>query len=169
MNTIFISIGSNIQRTHNIASCLQTLRKTFEDFTVSPIYESPAEGFDGSDFYNAVASFSTERKLEAVCTVLRQIEEDHGRIRSIDKFVSRTLDLDLLLFNDEVIDTEQIQIPSPEIVQYLYVLFPLADIAPHLTHPTLGKSYAELQQAFEKKSNYKKFDAAELLVTSPVL
>ena len=143
-------------------SCIAMLREYFDDLKVSPIYLCAAVGFEGNDFYNAVVSFTTNMKLEAIYKILRTIEQQHGRVRKVNKFISRTLDIDLLLFNDDAIRTKNIQLPNPEITQYMYILFPLADLAPKRKHPILNKSYTDLRQAFQPQTHYEKYDAKAL-------
>ena len=82
---------------------------------------------------------------------LHRIEEDYGRERSGPKFSSRTLDLDLLLYDDLVLDESGLQIPRDEILQRAFVLWPLAELAPDLKHPVNGKSYAQLWLDFDKR------------------
>jgi len=81
---------------------------------------------------------------------LRQIEDDNGRLRSGPRFSSRTLDLDLLLYGDHVIDEPGLQLPRDEILQRAFVLWPMAEIAHELKHPQVGKTYGELWEAFDK-------------------
>jgi len=117
---------------------------------VSSIYESEPVGFSGAAFYNLAVGFDTELDAHSVAYLLRQIEFAHGRSPNSKKFSARTLDLDLLLYGDSVINDGQLQIPRADIGQYAFVLEPLAEIAPSLTHPVLQLSYAQLWENMPK-------------------
>ncbi len=148
MRRVYISIGSNIERDINIRSGVAALREHFGDLTLSTVYESRAVGFEGDDFYNLVAGFDTELDAIAVNGVLRDIEHRHGRVRGGSGFSSRTLDLDLLLYDDLVSHENGLALPRGEITKYAFVLCPLAEIAGQMRHPVNGKRYADLWQAF---------------------
>lgn len=147
---VYVSIGSNVDKERNVVSCIRMLRGIFGELTLSPVYESPAVGFEGGNFYNMVASFETERSPRDVAGVLRAIEKRHGRVRSKNRFESRTLDLDQVLYGDLVIRENGVQVPRDDIVQYAFVLRPLADIAGEETHPVLAKTYARLWEDFDR-------------------
>ncbi len=146
----YISIGSNIDKEYHIAAGLQTLEQRFGELVLSSIYESDPVGFSGAPFYNMVAGFDTGLDIYEVARNLREIEIDHGRPPDSKKFSSRTLDLDLILYGDLIINEGNLQIPRTEIERYAFVLEPLAEIAPMLVHPVLGLSYAELWQKMPK-------------------
>ncbi len=150
MPLCFISIGSNINREHNINSALGALLQQFGQLQHSSIYESTAVGFTGDAFYNLVSAFNCDQEAKHIAIKLKQIEADHRRIRSKEKFSSRTLDLDLLLYDQQVIHTESLKIPHHDIIKYAFVLEPLAEIAPDHQHPIKKRSYAQLWQDFDK-------------------
>lgn len=152
MPTAYISIGSNIERDKNIPSSLAALRQCFGALKVSSIYESEPVGFTGAAFYNLVVGFESDLEVKTLAKQLRQIELEHGRTREAQKFSARTLDLDLILYGDLIISDGRLQIPRDEIERYAFVLEPLAEIAPDLTHPISGKSYARLWQEFDKSN-----------------
>jgi len=152
MARVFVSIGSNIEREANIRAGVTALRACFGPLQLSSVYESEAVGFDGENFYNLVAGFDTELSPQAVAEELRRIEDEHGRTRSGPRFSSRTLDIDLLLYDDLILREDKLDIPRDEITKNAFVLWPLAEIAPTLKHPQNGKSYAELWQAFDRQS-----------------
>ena len=149
MALIFISIGSNIEKERYIRQGVAQLAQAFSGITLSSVYESESVGFDGSNFYNLVCSARTELSVSDVTKILRQIEVDNGRDRSAKKFSSRTLDLDLLLYDNLVID-EPVVLPREEIDKNAFVLWPLAEIAPQLIHPTLNQSYHHLWNDYDK-------------------
>jgi 2-amino-4-hydroxy-6-hydroxymethyldihydropteridine diphosphokinase len=149
MPRIYISIGSNIDRERNIRSCVVALRQRFGALTASRVYLTPAVGFEGEDFYNLVAGFDSDEPVQAVITTLREIEAAHGRTRSDARFGPRTLDLDLLLYGDALVDIPGLRLPRAEITQYNFVLMPLVEIAPGLIHPGTGERFADLWAAYQ--------------------
>lgn len=149
MARVFLSIGSNVDKDDNIRSGIALLREQFGKLELSPVYENAAVGFEGDSFYNLVAGFDTNAVITDVAAACRRIEERQGRDRSAPKFSSRTLDIDLLLYDDVVIEDGSMDVPRGEITRYAFVLKPLADIAPAVVHPVLGKRIDELWHAFE--------------------
>jgi 2-amino-4-hydroxy-6-hydroxymethyldihydropteridine diphosphokinase len=156
MARIYISLGSNIDREENTRAGVDALRERFGELELSAVYESEAVGFKGDSFYNMVIACEADEDVHSTNRVLREIEDAHGRDRSGPKFSSRTLDLDLLLYDDLVLNEAGLKLPREEILHNAFVLRPLADIAPTLKHPENGNSYAELWKAFDKhKENLK--------------
>tara|TARA_R110002124_G_scaffold77975_1_gene208399 strand:+ start:12667 stop:13173 length:507 start_codon:yes stop_codon:yes gene_type:complete len=149
MADIYISLGSNINRQYHIEQGLNALTDAFGLLTLSSLFESEAVGFAGKAFYNMVVAVKTELSLAEVATTLRTIEFSYGRSQDAKKFSPRTLDLDLLLYGDVITDTPA-QIPRDEITKNAFVLWPLAELAGQLTHPTMAKSYNELWQQYDK-------------------
>jgi 2-amino-4-hydroxy-6-hydroxymethyldihydropteridine diphosphokinase len=150
MARVYVSIGSNIDRETNIRGGVADLRKHFGELTLSAVYESEAVGFDGDNFYNLVAAFDTEQDVLAVAKTLHDIENAHGRTREGPRFSSRTLDIDMLLYDELVMKEGKLELPREEITKNAFVLWPLAEIAPELKHPVLQQSYAELWTAYDK-------------------
>jgi 2-amino-4-hydroxy-6-hydroxymethyldihydropteridine diphosphokinase len=146
----YISIGSNINKDEHVPASLRALEQVFGQLSVSSVYESEAVGFTGDAFYNLVVGFDSDLEVKAVAKQLRQIELDNGRTRDSRKFAARTLDLDLILYGDLVVNDGRLQIPRDEIEHYAFVLEPLAEIAPTLKHPISHLSYAELWKRFDK-------------------
>lgn len=152
MARVYVSIGSNIEREQNIRAGVTDLRGRFGTLILSSVYESEAVGFAGDSFYNLVAGFDTALTPQQVASELRAIEEAHGRVRNGPRFSSRTLDIDLLLYDDLVLHEGKLDIPRDEITKNAFVLWPLAEIAPQLKHPQLGVSYGEMWEVFDKQS-----------------
>jgi 2-amino-4-hydroxy-6-hydroxymethyldihydropteridine diphosphokinase len=150
MATIYISLGSNINRGENTRAGVVALKQVFADLTLSSVYESEAVGFDGDAFYNMVIACEVSTTVFETNQILRDIEDANGRDRSGPKFSSRTLDLDLLLYDDLQLDENGLKLPRDEILKNAFVLWPLAEIAPELKHPETQTSYAELWAAFDK-------------------
>lgn len=148
-HTIYISIGSNIERDKYTRAGLDGLNEKFGELTLSHIYESESVGFQGSHFYNLVVKAKTDLNIDDVCQALKKIEDNNKRDRGAQKFSPRTLDLDLLLY-DSVVTQIPVELPRPEILYNAFVLQPLAEIAQHEIHPIAGKSYQVLWQEYDK-------------------
>jgi 2-amino-4-hydroxy-6-hydroxymethyldihydropteridine diphosphokinase len=146
---VYVSIGSNIERRRNVAAALHSLEHEFGELQRSTIYETQAVGFEGNPFYNLVVGFDTEQGPQDVAATLHDIETRHGRQRHAGKFSPRTLDLDLLLYDDLVVNEHNLKLPRAEILDYAFVLRPLAEIAGERRHPLAGKSFAALWEAFD--------------------
>jgi len=143
---VYVSLGSNVDREAKIRQAVTLLREHFDGIHLSPVYDSAAVGFDGSNFLNLVAGFNTDLGVEVVASIFHDIEDRLGRDRTLPKFASRPIDLDILTYDDLVLDIPGIRIPRPEILHNAFVLKPLQDIAPDSLHPETGKSYAVLWQ-----------------------
>lgn len=152
MARIFVSIGSNIDRENHIRAGIAALRAHFGALSLSPVYESESVGFAGDNFFNLVAGFESNENLTSVCRILTEIEDANGRDRSGPRFSSRTLDIDLLLYDDLVIHDGKLQLPRPEIYKNAFVLKPLADIAPDIQDPIHKTSYSRLWKMFDDQS-----------------
>ena len=149
MHQIYISVGSNVDRDRHTRGGINALKTYFSEIELSRVYESEAVGFKGSHFYNLVVGAKTALPIDEVCRVLKRIESEHGRVRGEKKFSPRTLDLDLLLF-DDVITDEGVEIPRGEICTNAFVLQPLAEIAPELVHPTTGETIGSMWENYDK-------------------
>ncbi len=141
---VYVSLGSNSDREARIYQAVSALREQFGAIELSPVYDSAAVGFDGSDFLNLVAGIDTSLEVEAVAVIFRAIEDQLGRDRTQPKFASRPIDLDILTYDNLILEVPGIRIPRPEILENSFVLKPLQDIAPQSLHPVNGQSYAEL-------------------------
>ncbi|RCU51726.1 2-amino-4-hydroxy-6-hydroxymethyldihydropteridine diphosphokinase [Corallincola holothuriorum] len=148
MARIFVGIGSNVDSANNIVKAVAALQQQFPDLRCSRVFESEAVGFVGDNFYNLVAEFSSPLTVVAISECLKQIELSLGRTIDAKKFSPRTVDIDLLLFDHLVTDTPVV-LPRAEILFNAFVLWPLSELAPLLTHPVDGRSYAELWQSYD--------------------
>lgn len=150
MHNVFIGIGSNlgnpgrncldaVNRIDLVAGCKKT--------GLSHLYLTEPVGVDKQPWYvNCVASISTELSARSLMDNLLSIEADMGRIRS-KKWESRNIDLDILLFNNDIITEENLIIPHPLMHKRRFVIVPMLDLAPDLIHPSLGKTMSELLDA----------------------
>ena len=150
-NKVYIGIGSNVDRNRNIQSCILNLTSKYQNLILSPIYETASMGFEGPNFYNLVCYFETENDALQLQEEIKKIEKDHGRNFNETKFSSRTLDIDILYFNDSIINSEKIQIPRKEIIEYDFVLQPLIDIAPEFIHPQLNITNLQIFKEYKIK------------------
>ena len=150
MHEVYVSIGSNINREEYICSALDALQENFENLFLSPVYESVAVGFEGENFYNLVVSFNTVLSLEELAKKLRAIEDDNGRNRNKPKFSGRTLDLDILTYDNKVGEFSGTVLPRDEITYNAFVLKPLSDIAGEKKHPELNTPYEQLWREFDQ-------------------
>ncbi|MBD3671404.1 MAG: 2-amino-4-hydroxy-6-hydroxymethyldihydropteridine diphosphokinase [Gammaproteobacteria bacterium] len=152
MARIYLSLGSNIDRERSLRGAITHLREHFGELTVSRVFESTAVGFDGEDFYNLCVGLDTDMDVLEVNRVLHDIEDQYGRDRNGPRFSSRTLDIDLLLYDDLVMKEGKLELPRDEITKHAFVLWPLAEVAADTLHPTEGKTIAELWRDFDKAS-----------------
>jgi len=152
MARIYISIGSNIEAEQHLRLAIAELRDHYGDLLLSSVYESEAVGFEGDNFLNMVVGLDTDEDVHHVVQILRQIEDRHGRVRNGPRFSARTLDLDLLLYDDLVMKEEGFELPRGEITHNAFVLWPLAEIAPDLVHPSERQAIAALWQGYDKDS-----------------
>jgi len=152
MNFLHLNIGSNKNRRINIRLALNKLESNFTDITVSSLFESPAEGFVGSNFYNVGVNAKTKNNINEVVGILHDIENSLGRDRSLPKFSSRIIDLDLVLYNDAI--DEDLKVPRRDILKYAFVLAPLAELSPEDIHPQKGISFLNLWEEFQSNKDF---------------
>lgn len=144
MSRAYLSLGSNLQPERHLRSAIAALRECFGAVVVSPVYRTRAVGFDGNDFCNAAAVIDTDLEPQALNDWLHALEDAHGRDRTGPRYGDRTLDIDIVLFDDRTFDGPgHLRIPRPEL-QYAFVLKPLADIAPQVVVPGTGRTLAQL-------------------------
>jgi 2-amino-4-hydroxy-6-hydroxymethyldihydropteridine diphosphokinase len=156
---IHIGIGSNVgDRFSYLQLALESIHyKVGSVIKISFCYETPAMGFEGNAFINACIEVRTCFSAELVLSKLLQIEEQHGRKRFDDgQYHARTIDLDILLFDNKIIKSDILSVPHPRLEQRLFVLQPLIDIAPDLIHPIQKKSISTLLNHCEDQSPIKK-------------
>lgn len=158
MARVYVSIGSNIDVAKNIPSSVKALQEHFGDLDISNVYETQAVGFEGDDFHNLVVGFDTDKSPLEISQVLKQIEADHDRTRGKEKFESRTLDLDQLMYGDLVMQMDGVNLPHPDIMRYNFVLKPLTELAGEVEHPEEEITTNELWETYEEKGKMKEVE-----------
>lgn len=151
MTRIYLGLGSNIDPEANLRLAVRELRRRFGHLDLSTVYRNAAVGFDGPDFHNLVVGFDSDDTPQAINAAIEAIHGLAGRTRGGAKFSSRPLDIDLLLYGDRVIDEPPLRIPRRDVLEYSFVLGPLAELAPDFVHPVSGKTLREHWNAFDRE------------------
>lgn len=146
MAKAFLSVGSNIRPAENVKKALELLCRHVEVLKISTVYLACAEDRpEQPSYYNCVVEVETQTEpIEFKRSVLRTIEDAMGRIRTEDKSAARTIDLDLILYDDLIIETGALTIPDPQIARRNFVALPLYELSPELRLPGSGASVAEI-------------------------
>lgn len=144
MPDVYVAVGGNVEPLKYVARALALLEGEFGVLQISPAYRNAAVGFAGDDFVNLVVRFSTPISIAEVRNKLQAIEARCDRPRNAPKWAARTMDLDILLYGDEMGEFDGVVLPRPDLVRRAYMLKPMADLAPDLRHPTLNKTMREL-------------------------
>lgn len=140
----YLSLGSNIEAEANLRSAVGALRARFGDIVLSNAYVFPAVGFEGGDFLNAVAVIASELDPHALNDWLHALEDAHGRDRSGPRYGDRPLDIDIVFYDDLVLEGPgHLQIPRDEL-RHAFVLKPLAEVAPAVVDPRSGMAVGDL-------------------------
>jgi 2-amino-4-hydroxy-6-hydroxymethyldihydropteridine diphosphokinase len=144
-HTIYIALGTNLgDRLANLRTAIDRLSPDVTVLAESHIYETPPWGYeDQPAFLNMVVKAETDLEPEVLLKFLKQLEVDLGREKSV-RWGPRLIDLDILFYDDLVIESPPLVIPHPRLHQRGFVLLPLADVAPDFVHPLLGKRVWEL-------------------------
>ena len=147
MGKAYLSLGSNMEAERNLASAVSALRARFGALVLSPVYRTAAIGFEGADFLNSAAVIDSDLDPLALNDWLHALEDAHGRDRSGPRFSDRTLDIDIVLYDDLVMQGPgNLRLPREEL-KHAFVLLPLADIAPDKIDPRSGSRLDALWQA----------------------
>ena len=147
---VFIGLGTNLgERFENLARARALLAERVVVKAVSSVYETKPWGYlDQPDFLNQVIEVETDLTPTKLLNLLKRVEKKMGRERNF-RNGPRLIDLDILLFGDRVLHTARLNIPHPQITERAFVLVPLAEIAPELVHPVLGKTTRWLRDAMQ--------------------
>ncbi len=132
---------------------VRELCRRYGVLSISSVYKSAAVGFDGDDFLNLVVELQSDESAAQLCESIEAIHNLAGRRRGSDKWASRPLDIDLLLYNDLVDNRRPVNVPRSDVLEYSFVLRPLAELAPELRHPVTGKTMLEHWQEFDQQSH----------------
>ena len=165
MGHALLSLGSNVDPLRHLQLAADALRARFGEVRLSTIHRYPAVGFAGGDFLNAAAVIDSELDPQALNDWLHALEDAHGRDRSGPRYSDRTLDIDIVLYDDLVAEgAGNLRIPRDEL-RHAFVLKPLAQIAPDARHPLAARSIAELWRAHPEHDVA--FEQVELGEASP--
>lgn len=144
MSIALLSLGSNVDPEAHLRAAIAALHARFDDVVVSAVYRFPAVGYVGPDFLNAAARVRTDLAADALNAWLHALEDTHGRDRSGPRYSDRTLDIDIVLYDDAVLDGPgHLRIPRDEL-RHAFVLRPAAEIAPDWRHPVQGQTLSRL-------------------------
>lgn len=159
-NLVYLSLGSNVGgRAGHIRKALARLETEGRVVAVSSLYETePVDFTDQPWFVNCVVAIETSKTPAQLIAALLGIEREMGRQRT-QKKGPRTIDIDILLFGDDLVDLPKLTIPHPAIQQRRFVLEPLAEIAPDARHPVLNMTIAELLTALPAGQAVRKVQA----------
>ncbi|MDY0986973.1 2-amino-4-hydroxy-6-hydroxymethyldihydropteridine diphosphokinase [Flavobacterium sp. CFBP9031] len=144
---VVLSIGSNQgSRLENIQNCIDLIHQNVGTvIEVSKLYETPAWGFESDAFYNCALLLHTNSSAQKVLNQILKVEKELGRIRlNQEGYQSRIIDVDLIAFDNEIIDTEKLQVPHPLMQNRNFVLLPMQDLRLSWKHPILQKTIPEL-------------------------
>ena len=150
----FLGLGTNMgDRANNLVAAREHLSGWPVDIEqVSPVYISEPWGFKSeNDFFNQVIEIKTGIDAFSLLDFAQDTEKKMGRIRSVERYSDRVIDIDILFFGDEIISSKPLIIPHPLLHKRMFVLQPLADIAPGFIHPVLGKTISEILDECDDK------------------
>lgn len=147
-NQVILSIGSNQgDRLKHLQDCVDRLKIVFEETkAISFVYETPAWGFESEPFYNAAVWIETKDSPLRVLQLTQQIEAQMGKIQQLvtDVYQARLIDIDIVWFDDQIIDLPNLKIPHPHFHNRNFVLFPIAEFGLDWIHPVLNKNISDL-------------------------
>ncbi len=161
---IILSLGSNLgNRQQNLNDCIIALHTELGSVVkVSSCYESDAWGFESASFLNCVLILHSHKNAVKILKSIQKIEKNLGRIKSeSNEYQARIIDIDIISFDDEVIELENLIVPHQHLQSRLFVLLPLKEILSDWKHPVLNKSVSELLTACSDKGNCIKIDTLD--------
>ena len=157
-NQVVLSLGSNLGiRLENMQLAIDKIHNEVGTVVkISPIYETPSWGFSSEMFFNCVVLIHTDKSANKILSKIAKIEKNLGRIKTeSEEYQPRTIDIDIVYFNEEIINTENLTIPHAQMHKRLFVLLPLKDLGLNFKHPIFNKSTVELISICEDKSECK--------------
>jgi 2-amino-4-hydroxy-6-hydroxymethyldihydropteridine diphosphokinase len=145
MHILYLALGTNLgDRLSNIKNAIAALPPVVQVTKQSSVYETPPWGYaDQPEFLNMALRAETELEPSDLLSFLKNLEEELGRVESF-RYGPRQIDLDILFYDDLVLETSELIIPHPKLHERAFVLVPLAEIAPALIHPLKRKSVSDL-------------------------
>ena len=144
MTRVYLGLGSNIEPEKNLALGVAELERRFGRVELSPVYRAPAIGFESPDF------LETDLAPGALLDIIEEIHDVAGRERDAsNKWVARSLDIDLLLYGKLVSPDRPLRVPREDVLDYAFVLRPLAELAPDGVHPVTGRTFADHWAEFD--------------------
>lgn len=155
-NQVILSLGSNVgNRLQTIELAINTIHEKIGTVVkVSALYETPAWGFESDLFYNCALILHTHKSAQTVLEEVLLLEQNLGRTRIEHVgYQARTIDIDVIAFNEEIIQTDQLQVPHPQMQNRMFVLMPMRDLNLDWRHPILQKYLPELVQLSDDKSS----------------
>ena len=160
MSKVYFSIGSNKgNRSKLINEAIDKI-----DISIgrvekkSSIYETKSWGFNSNNFYNTCLLIESSLSVELILNKILKIEKDMGRLNSVGQYSDRCIDIDILFFEDIIVNSKDLIIPHPRLHLRKFVLIPMLDLAPDLIHPILNKSIRQLELECEDNDQPKKID-----------
>ena len=150
---VFLSLGSNIDPEENLQYACRELKKAFGNIQISSVYRNKSIGFEGNDFLNMVVKVKSTFNPSEMLDFLGRVESATGRDIGTGAFDSRTLDIDMILYNDLVHPEKPFKIPRKDIELYSFVLLPLVEIEPDGIHPVTGKTFKDLWESFDQEEH----------------
>jgi 2-amino-4-hydroxy-6-hydroxymethyldihydropteridine diphosphokinase len=160
MEKVYLGLGTNLgDRELNLRKAINNVNELIGSVVlVSSIYETEPVGFRSEEkFLNMVAEVDTMLKPSGVMDMILKAEALLGRVRKGNKYTSRIIDLDILLFGNRIIENDSLSVPHPMMHERRFVLIPLCEIAPDLVHPILEKSIKTLLSECQDKSSVIKY------------
>ena len=157
-NQAILSIGSNQgDRLENVQACIQLIQIEIGTvFSVSKLYETPSWGFESDSFYNCAIAIQTSKSAQKLLSSCLKIEKKLGRIRSLHEgYQPRIIDIDIISFDNEIIQSTNLVVPHPQMQDRLFVLLPMKDLQLEFVHPVMNKSTQDLIDSCKDKSNCK--------------
>jgi 2-amino-4-hydroxy-6-hydroxymethyldihydropteridine diphosphokinase len=150
---VYVAAGSNVEPERHLALATHELRREFPDVRFSPWFRNRAVGFEGADFINFVAGFTTDLPVEEVVARFHAIEALCGRPPGAPRWAPRSMDLDILLYGDLHRSEPRLKLPRPDLLKRAFMLGPLAALAPELVHPTENVTIGELWRRFDRAAH----------------
>lgn len=152
-HAVLLALGSNIERHKNMPLAFSVLQQhpKLKLCAVSPIYESLPVGDRPNQpiYYNAAVYVETPLNPQPLKAALREIEKEFGRVRTADKYAPRPIDIDIAMYDQQILELEGNRIPDPDLLRYPHIALPLADIAADWLHPEVGLTLRQIADSLE--------------------